>query len=54
LAESHKKLAFNYNTTVFIIPNIVLLARLELSNNDLLAYAKLVPSFIFGFKTKPT
>ena len=54
LAESHKNLAFNYNTTRFYNPEYCAFGAFnELSNNedDLLAYAKLVPSFfIFGAK----
>lgn len=55
LAESHKNLAFNYNTTRFYNPEYCAFGAFnELSNNedDLLAYAKLVPSF-FIFGTKP-
>jgi len=54
LAESHNNLAFNYNTTRFYNPEYCAFGAFnELSNNedDLLAYAKLVPSFfIFGAK----
>lgn len=54
LVESHKNLAFNYNTTRFYHPEYCAFGAFnELSNNedDLLAYAKLVPSFfIFGAK----
>lgn len=55
LAESHKKLALDYNTTSFYNPEYCAFGAFnELSNNetDLLAYAKLVPSF-FIFGTKP-
>ncbi|WP_367768284.1 GNAT family N-acetyltransferase [Flavobacterium sp. WC2421] len=54
LAESHKKLALTYNKTRFYNPDYCSFGAFnEIPNNseDLVAYAKLVPSFfIFGAK----